>query len=251
MCRLLTPFRRVLPHLKELGWVKQQVLQDNAPNLAASIKRADIVICSTRTFDKHSRIKTHFAVIDDSLMGKLDFVEQDFLQNPQILAVLKPHVVTTPPQRRTQSYRPLAGPYKKVHALIPLLWLWAFPLDCGSSLNHLRYTGFFQPKLAGWDRSKLWQRPVDVVLLSSSADKDSPGYAHHRLAVLELHRLKQRLPAANIITHLADTYDQYLDHELMDAKVRFEVQESQSKDIRVHWRLCLVCMPGRFHAPVS
>ena len=196
------------------------MLQADATNVAAAIKRADIVICSMSIFHQYSRIKTHFVVIDETLTGKVDFVDQDLLQSPQILAVLKPHIVTTPVQRRSQTYRPLAGPYKKVHALIPLLWLWAFPLDCGANLNYLRYTGFFQSQLAGWDRSKLWQRPLDVVLLSTSAEKDSPGYAHHKLALLELHRLKESQPDVNIVTRLADNYDQYLNHHLMDAKVR-------------------------------
>ena len=218
-CRLITPFRRVLPHLKELGWTKQQVLQDDAKNLAAAITHADVVICTVRTFHRHSRIKSHFVVIDEALAGKVDFVDLDLLESSQVLAVLKPHVVTTPPQRHSQAYRPLAGPHKKVHAVVPLLWLWAFPLDCGANLNYLRYTGFFQPKLAGWDRSQLSQRPIDVVLLSSNADKDSPGYAHHRLATLELHRLQERLPDARIVTQLSDNYDQYLDRNLMDAKV--------------------------------
>lgn len=218
-CRLITPFRRVLPHLKELGWTKQQVFQEDAQNLAAAIKRADVVICTVQTFHRHSRSKSHFVVIDETLVGKLDLVDLDLLESPQILAVLKPHIVTTLFQRHSQAYRPLAGPQKKVHAVIPLLWLWAFPLDCGANLNYLRYTGFFQPKLAGWDRSKLWQRPIDVVLLGSNADKDSPGYAHHRLAILELHRLQERLPDARIVTELPDNYDQYLDRHLMDAKV--------------------------------
>lgn len=219
-CRLITPFRRVLPHLKELGWTTQQVLQDDAKNLAAAIKHADLVICTLSTFHRHSRIKSHFVVIDETLAGKVDFVDIELLETPEILAVLKPHVVTTPPQRHSQAYRPLAGPQKKVHAVIPLLWLWAFPLDCGANINYLRYTGFFQPKLSGWDRSKLRQRPIDVVLLSSNADKDSPGYAHHKLAALELHRLQERLPDAKIVTQLPDNYDQYLDRHLMDAKVQ-------------------------------
>lgn len=219
VCRLITPFRRVLPHLLELGWTQQQVLQDDAKNLAAAIKHADIVICTVQTFHKHSRINTHFVVIDETLAGKLDFVDPHLLDSSQVLAILKPHVVTTPTQRRSQAYRPLAGPHKKVHALIPLLWLWGFPLDCGANLNYLRYMGFFQRKLAGWDRSKLWQRPIDLVLLSSNAEKDSPGYAHHRLATLELHRLQERLPNARIVTQLPDNYDHYLDRNLMDAKV--------------------------------
>lgn len=219
VCRLITPFRRVLPHLKELGWTKQQVIPDNAKSLAAAIKHADVVICTVRTFHRHSRIKSHFVIIDGALAGKVDFVDLDLLESSQVLAVLKPHVVTTPTQRHSQAYRPLAGPHKKVHAVVPLLWLWAFPLDCGANLNYLRYTGFFQPKLAGWDRSQLSQRPIDVVLLSSTADKDSPGYAHHRLATLELHRLQERLPDAKIVTQLPDNYDQYLDRHLMDAKV--------------------------------
>ena len=172
-----------------------------------------------QTFQRYSRIKTHFVVIDETLEGNLDLVDLELLQNFKVLAVLKPHVVTTPIQRRSQAYRPLAGPHKKVHALVPLLWLWAFPLDCGANLNYLRYMGFFQPKLAAWDRSKLRQRPVDVVLLSSNADKDSPGYAHHRLATLELQRLQKRLPDARIVTQLPDNYDHYLDKYLIDAKV--------------------------------
>ncbi|KAL3133787.1 hypothetical protein ABBQ32_008267 [Trebouxia sp. C0010 RCD-2024] len=226
---LITPFRRVLPHLLELGWTKPQILQDDAKSLAAAIKHADVVICTLQTFHRHSRSKSHFVVIDETLEGKLDFVDLELLQNSQVLAVLKPHVVTTPVQRRSQAYRPLAGPHKKVHALIPLFWLWAFPLDCGASPNYLRYTGFFQPALAGWDRSKLWQRSIDVVLLSSNADKDSPGYAHHRLATLELRRLQERLPDARIATQLPDNYDQYLDKYLMDAKVVVSVLQPSSE----------------------
>lgn len=209
----------MLPHLKDLGWAKQQLLQEDSHSLSSAIKHADIVICSTQTYHKHARSSTHFVVIDQTLTGKVDFVDADLLHNEQILAVLKPHVVTTPPQRRSRGYRQQAGPYKKVHALIPLVWLWAFPLDCGSSLNYLRYTGFFQPQLAGWDRSKLWQRPLDVILLATSAAKDSPGHAHHQLAAYELRKLQQQLPNLNVVTQLADSYDEYLNRNLMDAKV--------------------------------
>ena len=216
-CRLFTPFRRVLPHLKELGWTKQQILQQDSRNLGSAIRHADIVICSVQIYQMH-RSTSHFIIIDDSLTGQLDLINLGLLQNPQILAVLKPHIVTTPPQRR-QTYRPLAGPQKKVHALIPLLWLWAFPLDCGSDLSYMRYTGFFQPRLAGWDRSKLWQRPVDVVLLTSNAAEGSPGHAHYQLAAYEVGKLKERIPGLNVITQLADNYDEFLDRNLMDAKV--------------------------------
>lgn len=216
-CRLFTPFRRVLPHLKELGWTKQQVLQQDSRILGSAIRHADIVICSVQIYQKH-RSTTHFIIIDESHTGQLDLVDLNLLQNPQILAVLKPHIVTTPPQRR-QTHRPLAGPQKKVHALIPLLWLWAFPLDCGSNLGYMRYTGFFQPQLAGWDRSKLWQRPVDVVLLTTNAAKGSPGHAHYQLAAYEVRKLKDRIPGLNVITQLADNYDEFLNRNLMDAKV--------------------------------
>ena len=195
------------------------MLQDNSPSLKSAVRHADIIICGMQTYQKYSRTNTHFVIIDDNLTGALSAVEPSLLQQPQVLAVLKPNVVTVASQRREQVYRPLAGPGKKVHAIIPLLWLWAFPLDCGSSLNYLRYTGFFQPSLAGWDRSKLWQRPIDVVLLGTDAPKGSPGHAHHRLAALEIARLKQQQPHLTVVTTLSDNYDEYLDRQLMDAKV--------------------------------
>lgn len=224
---LFTPFRRVLPHLKELGWTQQQVLQQDSRNLGSAIRHADIVVCSLQIYQMH-RSTSHFIIIDESLTGQLDLIDLGLLQNPQILAVLKPHIVTTSPQRR-QTYRPLAGPQKKVHALIPLLWLWAFPLDCGSNLSYMRYTGFFQPQLAGWDRSKLWQRPVDVVLLTSNAAEGSPGHAHYQLAAYEVRKLKERIPGLNVITQLADNYDEFLDRNLMDAKVVVSVLQPISE----------------------
>ncbi len=228
-----------MPHLKELGGTKQHVLQQDSRNLASAIRHADIVICDIQTYQKH-RSNTHFVIIDETLTGKLDYVDLGLLQRPQILAVLKPHIVTTAPQRHSQAYRPLAGPYKKVHALIPLLWLWAFPLDCGSSLNYMRYTGFFQPQLAGWDRSKLWQRPIDVLLLTSDALKGSPGHAHHQLAAYEVNRLKERLPDVKVVTKLADSYDEYLNRNLMDAKVKPELLQHLCSP--EHVSCCMTCL---------
>lgn len=83
----------------------------------------------------------------------------------------------------------------------------------------MRYTGFFQPQLAGWDRSKLWQRPVDVVLLATDAAKGSSGHAHHQLAAYELRKLKERVPDLKVVTQLADSYDEFLNRNLMDTKV--------------------------------
>ena len=57
------------------------------------------------------------------------------------------------------------------------------------------------------------------MLLATDAVKDSPGHAHHRLAALELARLKQQLPDLRIVTLLASNYDEYLNTQLMDAKV--------------------------------
>ncbi|DBA75125.1 TPA: hypothetical protein ACH3X1_010447 [Trebouxia sp. C0004] len=93
----------------------------------------------------------------------------------------------------------------------------------------MRYTGFFQPELAGWDRSKLWQRPVDVVLLTTNAAKGSPGHAHYQLAAHEVRKLKKRIPGLNVITQLADNYDEFLNRNLMDAKVVVSVLQPISE----------------------
>ena len=141
--------------------------------------------------------------------------------SPQVLAILKPHLITAPHERWALYSQPTQkqGPYAKVHALIPMIWLWAFPLDCGASLNNLRFTGFFQPQLASWDRSQLSDRPNDVLLLTTTAVKGSPLHAHHMLAVLGLQNLQYDYPDASVIITDASNYDEYVDRHLMDTKV--------------------------------
>jgi len=57
------------------------------------------------------------------------------------------------------------------------------------------------------------------VLLTTNAAKGSPGHAHYQLAAYELRKLKERIPDLNIITQLANNYDEFLNRNLMDAKV--------------------------------
>lgn len=219
--RLLAVFRRVLPYLQELGWTKQRVLLEDDAEVSAAMRRADIIICSTDAFQRYKTSNKHFVVIDEASTGRLEFVPMGIATSPQVLAILKPHLITAPHERWALYSKPThkSGPYAKVHALIPFLWLWAFPLDCGSSLNSLRFTGFFQPQLASWDRSQLRDRPNDVLLLTTTAVKGSPLHAHHQLAVLGLKQLQYDSPNVRMITDNAAGFDEYLDRHLMDTKV--------------------------------
>ena len=220
-CRLLAAFRRVLPYLEDLGWIKPRALSETSPHIPKAIKKADIVICNAAMFHRHQGSGKHFVVVDETTTGRLEFVDMSIATSPQVLAILKPHLITAPHERWALYSRPTKkqGPYAKVHALLPMVWLWAFPLDCGASLNNLRFSGFFQPELASWDRSQLSARPNDVLLLTTTAVKGSPLHAHHMLAVLGLQNLQYDNPDASVIITSASSYDEYVDRHLMDTKV--------------------------------
>lgn len=218
---LLAAFRRVLPHLETLGWSKPRMMSEDDSSITAAVEDADIVICNAATFNQHKGSGKHFVILDETVTGRLEFVDMHIATSPQVLAILRTHLITAPHERWALYSQPTkkSGPYAKVHALVPMLWLWAFPLDCGASLNNLRFTGFFQPQLASWDRSQLADRPNDVLLLTTAAPKGSPLHAHRMLAVLGLQNLQLENSEVSVIITTASSYDEYVDRHLMDTKV--------------------------------
>lgn len=196
-------------------------MSEDDPSITAAVEDADIIICNAATFNQHKGSGKHFVILDETVTGRLEFVDMHIATSPQVLAILRTHLITAPHERWALYSQPTkkSGPYAKVHALVPMLWLWAFPLDCGASLNNLRFTGFFQPQLASWDRSQLADRPNDVLLLTTAAPKGSPLHAHRMLAVLGLQNLQLENSEVSVIITTASSYDEYVDRHLMDTKI--------------------------------
>lgn len=166
-CRYMAAFRRSLTDFQRLGWKNFEIAYEGNPDIGSLVHKADIVICRAQAYSLVQHSSKRFIVVDDADSATLklyDFLKQD---DPLLLGVLKPAILQPLALQRGPlvkskvhyanillahnnvtgvKYRSISDSVlSKVHALIPMLWLWRFPLECGGNLNYLRFNNFFRP----------------------------------------------------------------------------------------------------------
>ncbi|KAK9814824.1 hypothetical protein WJX72_012074 [[Myrmecia] bisecta] len=182
-------FRRAEAQLRKLGWQHFAAVHISDPSLNSSLAMADVII----------------------LLG----------QHYQQLH-LPEHLPASKRGEKWAIIRSLDIPdvvLQKVVALMPHVWLWRFPLECGGKPKYLSFMPFFRPDLGSWDPPALAGRQYDVAFMGSLRSEGTPVYYHRLRAQEELLQLKQEHPELRVTaSEKSFNYEDYLGR-LRDVKI--------------------------------
>ncbi|KAK9815526.1 hypothetical protein WJX72_005128 [[Myrmecia] bisecta] len=300
--------RRAVPYLQRLGWVNLKVYRDisesdlslkgvpeDSPLRAgacnvdalreateAALQKADVIITESGNFKFLFPVyrTQRFIILDTSdtatLRVKLTREHGD-LDDPRILAVLKPQVLVPASLNNAQIFEytshlawlpgassqpqytgrrsPPASPrvLDRTIAALSHIYRYKYPYDCGGRMEHIRYAGFFAQNFTSWRPPPLRTRKIDLAFFGKVdsglyAKAEKQVLAQHRKAAIEALTAMQAIHPELHILPGDKFFPDYADYvaTLWDVKIfvsPYGAGEWSHKDFEAMMCGCLVMKP--------
>jgi len=268
-------FRRVAPLMPELGWTDFGVTSFNSTRSWTKLKKSNIIICNLY----HFRIlvqrfpEKRYIVINSNDAGTVTTATGCDLDDPRVLAIWQ-HTTILPlaenngplvESRRHFSWltdvqesdtnyifrapKFTASALSKIDVMIPQIYRWRYPLDCGGRRGFTLLQPAFHLPVEQWVKP-FGQRKYDITFIGTitkAGSRQGGGVNDHRKdAIHAIQRLKAKYPNLSVFTQdTTVTYEQFVSI-MRDTKVfisPYGLGEFSGKDYEAMLTGCLLVKP--------
>jgi len=215
----LAAIRRVVPNLKRLGWENISVVRLFTPQWWKEMEEADVIVISQLDFSSAVSCfpdKRYILVLsndaatlsqsvscsfdDERIIGMLGHTMLNpIFENNGPLVAHRRHfswISNGETAYRLEKVTPAIA--SKIYTMIPQIFRWRFPLDCGGRRDFTLLSQAFQKPIEMWLRP-FDERPIDIAFVGvvdeESGVRDAFGVNSHRTkAMRSIQALMQKYP---------------------------------------------------------